>query len=181
MKGMVFTELVEFVEEKFGFDVADSMIEASLLPDKGSYTQAANYSFDELLSIISKLSEITGIDIGTLIETYARHLFGRIVGLYPPMTQNFTSALPFIAQVDTFIHPQVKKLYPDADLPSFQMISMDEKILVIDYISNKPLIPMARGLMLGASDFFNQKITITHIDMHPESGTQARFTVCVND
>ncbi len=180
MKGMVFTELVEFVEEKFGFEVADSMLEASLLPSKGAYTQAANYSFEELLAIVMKLSEITGIEINTLIETYARHLFGRIVGLYPPMTQNFTSSLPFIAQVDTFIHPQVKKLYPDADLPSFQMISMDEKVLVIDYISTKPLIPMARGLMLGAADFFQQEISISHIDLKPESGTQARFTVSLD-
>lgn len=179
MKGMVFTELVEFVEEKFGFEVADSMIEASLLPTKGAYTQAANYSFEELLAIIIKLSEITGIEVNTLIETYARHLFGRIVTLYPPMMQNFDSALSFIAQVDTFIHPQVKKLYPDAELPRFEQISLNDSELVIDYISSKPLIPMAVGLMYGSADYFHQDIAIRFIE-NPSEGVRARFTVTLN-
>ena len=176
MKGMVFTELVEFVEEKFGFEVADAMLEASLLSEKGSYTQAANYSFDELLSIVIKLSEVTNIDVNTLIETYARHLFGRIAGMYSPLMQGFTSSLPFIAQVDTFIHPEVKKLYPDADLPSFQVIELDENKLVIDYVSTKPLMSMAVGLMHGAADHFQERLDI-HFDENPADGIRARFTV----
>lgn len=179
MKGMVFTELVEFVEEKFGFDVVDQMLEASLLPQKGAYTQAANYSFDELLAIIVKLSEVTGIEVRVLIETYARHLFGRIVGLYPPMVQGFSSSLPFIAQVDTFIHPAVKKLYPDAELPSFQVISLSDKELVIDYVSNKGLMSMAVGLMHGAADFFGEKLDISYVE-HPSEGVTARFSAILH-
>lgn len=180
MKGMVFTELVEFVEEKFGFEVADGMLEASLLENKGAYTQAANYPFEELAAIVTKLSQITGIAMGTLIEAYGRHLFGRIVGLYPPMVANFSSSLPFIAQVDTFIHPEVKKLYPDADLPSFQVITLSEKELVIDYTSNKPLMPLARGLMLGAADHFGESIEIFEDDTIHDAGQLARFTVRLN-
>ncbi len=177
MKGMVFTELVEFVEEKFGFEVADGMLEASLLEEKGTYTQAANYTFEELVAIVSRLAEITKIPMVDLIEVYGRHLFGRIVGLYPPMVANFSSSLPFIAQVDTFIHPQVKKLYPDADLPSFSVISLSENELVIDYTSNKPLMPLARGLMLGAADYFGETIEITEDDTIHDAGQLARFRV----
>jgi hypothetical protein len=177
MKGMVFTELVEFVEDKFGFDVADSMLEASMLEEKGAYTQAANYSFDELVAIVSRLAEVTKIPMGDLIEVYGRHLFGRLVGLYPPMVANFSSSLPFIAQVDTFIHPEVKKLYPDADLPSFNVISLNESELVIDYTSNKPLMPLARGLMLGAADHFGERIEIFEDDTIHDTGQLARFTV----
>jgi hypothetical protein len=177
MKGMIFTELVEFVEDQFGFEVADAMLEASMLEEKGAYTQADNYSFEELLAIVSRLAEVTNVPMGELIETYGRHLFGRIVGLYPPMVANFSSSLPFIAQVDTFIHPQVKKLYPDADLPSFQVISLSANELVIDYVSNKPLIPMARGLMLGAADYFKEKIEIFEDNSFREEGHLARFRV----
>lgn len=177
MKGMVFTELVEFVEDQFGFEVTDAMLEASLLEQKGAYTQAANYPFEELAAIVTKLSALTSVDAATLIEVYGRHLFGRIVGLYPPMVSNFTSSLPFIAQVDTFIHPEVKKLYPDADLPSFNVISLNEKELVIDYTSDKPLIPLARGLMLGAADYFGETIEIEVDDTIHDAGQLARFRV----
>lgn len=177
MKGMVFTELVEFVEDQFGFEVADGMLEASLLPEKGAYTQSANYSFEELVAIVSRLAEITKIPMGDLIEAYGRHLFGRIVGLYPPMVANFSSSLPFIAEVDTFIHPQVKKLYPDADLPSFSVVTLSENELVIDYTSDKPLMPLARGLMLGAADYFGETIEIFEDDTVHNIGQLARFTV----
>lgn len=177
MKGMVFTELVEFVENQFGFEVADAMLEASMLEEKGAYTQAANYSFEELVAIVSRLSELTKIPMGDLIETYGRHLFGQIVKLYPPMVANFSSCLPFIAEVDTFIHPQVKKLYPDADLPSFEVIALSENELVIDYTSNKPLMPLARGLMLGAADHFGETIDISEDNSIHDAGQLARFTV----
>lgn len=180
MKGMVFTEFVEFVEEKFGFEVVDAMLEASTLENKGAYTQAANYPFEELAAIVTKLSEITEIELGTLVEVYGRHLFGRIVSLYPPMTKNFTSSIPFIAQVDTFIHPEVKKLYPDADLPSFQVISQSAQELVIDYISNKPLVAFAKGLMEGAADYFGETLEIVIDDTIHDAGQQARFTVRLN-
>ena len=180
MKGMVFTELVEFVEEQFGFDVADAMLEASMLEHKGAYTQAGNYPFEELGAIVMKLSQITGVDAQELIEGYGRHLFGRIVALYPPMTRNFSSSIPFIAQVETFIHPEVKKLYPDADLPTFDVISENEKELVIDYISTKPLVALARGLMHGSADYFGEAIEVTHAILPSDSGTKARFTVRLN-
>lgn len=173
MKGMIFTELVEFVEEKFGFEVVDEMLESSLLPVKGAYTQAANYSFEELMAILSKLSQITSVTVDDLIATYARHLFGRISGLFPFIFAKFSSSLPFIAQVDTFIHPEVKKLYPDAELPRFQMISLDEKELIIDYYSSKPLASMAVGLMNGAADYFKEKIEISYV----VDTQKTRFTV----
>ncbi len=177
MKGMVFTELVEFVENQFGFDVADAMLEASMLEEKGAYTQAANYTFEELVAIVSRLADITKIPMEALIEAYGRHLFGRIVRLYPPMVANFSSCLPFIAQVDTFIHPQVKKLYPDADLPSFSVVSLTDNELVIDYSSNKPLMPLARGLMFGSADYFGETIEILQDDTVHDTGQLARFTV----
>lgn len=180
MKGMIFTELLEFVEEKFGFEIADSMIEGSMLPVKGAYTQAGNYSFEELVSIVTRLSSATGIDSETLIEAYARHLFGRIAQMYSTLMEGFDSPLPFIAKVDEFIHPEVKKLYPDAELPTFKMISLDERELVVDYISSKPLISMAKGLMMGSADYFKKNIEIK-IDENPGvEGVRARFTVVLN-
>ena len=50
MKGVVFTEYVEFIEETFGFDVVDDMIEKAGV--SGVYTQAGNYEFDELFKMV---------------------------------------------------------------------------------------------------------------------------------
>ena len=38
MKGIIFTEFIEMVEDKFGFEVADNIITNSNLPSGGAYT-----------------------------------------------------------------------------------------------------------------------------------------------
>lgn len=177
MKGIVFTELVEFVEDQFGYKTADDMLEASMLDHKGAYTQGGNYPYEELVAILTRLSEHVDLSVETLIEVYARHLFSRIVMLYPKITDGFHSVLEFISVVDTFIHPEVKKLYPEAELPTFHLISLDKKCLVIDYHSSKPLYPMAVGLMLGASDYFKQSINIDYKINQTSNESNARFTV----
>jgi len=177
MKGIVFTELVEFVEDQFGYTIADDMLEASMLDHKGAYTQGGNYPYEELVAILKRLSQRVDLSVETLIEVYARHLFTKIVMLYPKITDGFNSVLKFISVVDTFIHPEVKKLYPEAELPTFEMVSLVENCLVIDYHSSRPLYPMAVGLMLGASDYFKQTIEV-HYDINDtSSGASARFTI----
>ncbi len=177
MKGIVFTELVEFVEDQFGYKTADDMLEASMMEHKGAYTQGGNYPFEELVAILTRLSKRVDLSVETLIEVYARHLFGRIVMLYPKITDGFHSVLEFISVVDTFIHPEVKKLYPEAELPTFHLVSLENNILVIDYHSTKPLYPMAVGLMLGASDYFKQSIEVDYEINALSHESSARFTV----
>lgn len=177
MKGIVFTELIEFVEDQFGYTMADVMLEASMLDHKGAYTQGGNYPYEELVAIVMRLSEHVDLSIETLIEVYARHLFIRIVALYPRITEGFQSVLEFISVVDTFIHPEVKKLYPEAELPTFHLISLEEKCLIIDYHSSKPLYQMAVGLMLGASDYFKQTIDVEYEINSVSDESNARFTV----
>ncbi|MBT8311465.1 MAG: hypothetical protein HKP23_01335, partial [Flavobacteriaceae bacterium] len=38
MKGIVFTEFLEMVEDKFGLEVVDTIIEKAELPSEGVYT-----------------------------------------------------------------------------------------------------------------------------------------------
>jgi hypothetical protein len=157
MKGVVFTEFIEFIEDQFGFETVDAMIEKS--GQSGVYTQAENYTFEELAALVIALSEILQTPLNTLLEAYGKHLFTKLVELYPNAGK-FTSSFDIIANVDKIIHPEVKKLYPDADLPSFNVKEKDENRMVLQYISDKPLHYFARGLMLGAAEHFNENLQI---------------------
>jgi len=45
MKGIVFTEFLELVENKFGLEMLDAIIEASNLESEGVYTRIGTYNF----------------------------------------------------------------------------------------------------------------------------------------
>jgi len=161
MKGLVFTELLEYVEDNFGFDMADKIIEQSKLANNGSFTQAGNYAFEDLLKLVAALSNELNIEIPKLLEIFGEHMFTRLISLNPQLKDNFESSLDLISQVDNIIHPEVEKLYPGADLPKFNLINRTENKVIIDYISSKNLESFAIGLMKGSAKSFNEEIIIS--------------------
>lgn len=158
MKGVVFTEFIEFVENSFGFDAVDTMIEDSGL--NGVYTQAGNYPFEEMLALIVALSKIQKVEVNELLEKYGEHLFDRLAGLYQNINK-FSSAFDIIAHVDNIIHPEVHKLYPDAELPSFRLITQEPNKLTLEYMSNKSLHYLAKGLILGVAKYYKEDLIVT--------------------
>ncbi|MCP4964259.1 MAG: hypothetical protein GY926_03390 [bacterium] len=67
MKGVVFTEFVEMVEEKFSPEIAERIIESSDLPSQGIYTAVGTYGHTEMLQLVTRLSEETGIEVPDLV------------------------------------------------------------------------------------------------------------------
>ena len=160
MKGVVFTQFLEMVEEKFGFDTVDEIIERSGV--KGVYTQAGNYPAEELLSLVKELSNLKGVSQNELICAYGKHLFPILIKIYPEAVKRYKSTFDFISNVDNVVHPEVKKLYPDSDLPQFEEVSKNETELKVKYRSNKPLMEFAKGLILSCSNHYNEKIDVTY-------------------
>jgi hypothetical protein len=176
LKGIVFTQLLEMVEEKFGFDISDEILERANL--EGLYTQAGNYPFAELYKIIKELSTTTNTPINDLIVEYGKYLFPKLIGLYPHSVLAYKSSFEFIANVEKVIHPEVKKLYPDSVLPSFDLISVDEKKMELMYNSNKPLMDFAKGLMIGCAEYYNENTEVSYKTLESDSNQfRAIFTI----
>ena len=55
MKGIVFTEFLEMVEETIGLETVDYIIYKSELKSEGIYTSVGTYDFFEMLSLISNI------------------------------------------------------------------------------------------------------------------------------
>jgi hypothetical protein len=122
MKGIVFTEFIEMVEQQFSPFVANRLLDESELASGGAYTSVGTYDYRELITLVNKLSEISGLTTSVLIKTYGNYLFGRFLDIYPSFFNRITSAQEFIASVDDIVHLEVLKLYPDAELPHFHIV-----------------------------------------------------------
>ncbi len=80
------------------------------------------------------------------------------VGNYPD--SEFLQLLPFLLTLNDIIHPEVRKLYPDADVPVFDFSHEGESTLVVGYRSARRLCFLAEGFIEGASSHFGQHVTI---------------------
>ena len=90
MKGIVFTEFLDLVEDKFGLEMVDKIIEQSELQSGGAYTSVGTYDFSEMLQLLKNLSSYTGISIDDLLLVYAEHFFSVLEENYPSFFKMYT-------------------------------------------------------------------------------------------
>lgn len=176
MKGIVFREFLDLVEEAFGMDVADRIVEESDLPSGGAYTSVATYDHHEILTLVGKLHEQTQIPVPDLVRAFGKHLFQRFVTLYPGFFVDVPSAFAFLQRIDGIIHVEVRKLYPDAELPGFDCEPLGDDRLAMTYRSQRPFAELAEGLIQGCIEHFKEPITIERENLEgPPGETRARF------
>jgi len=179
MKGIVFTEFFELVESNFGLQVADDIIVQSDLTTGGIYTAVGTYDYSELVQLVVQLSQQTGVSVGDLIKAFGRYLFGRFTELYPQFFEAEQSAFEFLATIENNIHVEVRKLYPEAELPTFANSYPETDKMFLDYKSKRPFADLAQGLISACVDYFDEPIEVVREDQGEKNGCEARFVLTV--
>lgn len=176
MKGVIFTEFLDMVEEKFSLEMVDQIIEGSDLPSGGAYTAVGTYDHREIFTLIVQLHKATAIPISDLMTVYGEHLFTRFVKGYPDFFKRVDGAFSFLESVHGYIHKEVLKLYPDAELPAFETERVDESTLTMLYRSQRRMAPFGLGLIKGCMDHFKEPADIDMKSLD-DSGTEVLFTI----
>jgi hypothetical protein len=181
MKGIVFTEFFEMVESIFSADMVDDIIDACDLETNGAYTSVGTYSHTELLQLVGALSKQSDIPVKDLVYKYGHHLFSRFHDMMPQFFEKPNNAFEFLESVHDYIHVEVKKLYPDAKLPSFTTSRPQEDKLIMIYESQCPFADFAHGLMVGCIDHYQENIDIIYKDKNTNETYSRIFTLDKND
>ena len=141
---------------------ADKMIEKAKLENEGAFSQGGNYPFKDLVKLLTSLSEITGKTTNELLFIFGQHLFAVLVKLYGRNIKEVGSALAFIDSVEDFVHVEVKKLYPDVDLPTFKTVEKSDNHLILIYASEKRLESFAHGLIISCGEYFEEPLDVSY-------------------
>ena len=176
MKGIVFTEFLELVEAKFGIEMVDKIVLQSELDSGGVYTSIGTYSFSEMLSLLKNLSSNTQISIDNLLLVYAEHFFSVIERSYPDMLAAYKDPIEMLSSIEHHIHVEVRKIYHDAELPTFEVLEKTENSLVMVYRSSRAMHHFGLGLMNKTFEHFNTTAEI-NLEKIKEDGTVVRFTI----
>ncbi|KYG74921.1 heme-NO-binding protein [Roseivirga ehrenbergii] len=176
MKGIVFTEFLEMVETKFGLEMVDYIVESSDLKSKGAYTSIGTYDFVEMLQLIGHLSEKTAIPAEKLIYEYGLYFFGYLETNYPHIFKQYNSPVAFLHSVEGHIHVQVRKIYPDAELPTFEVREIGPNQMEMIYHSKRALYKFAEALIRKTFDHYHEKCEI-ELKMIQSNGTEVKFMI----
>lgn len=176
MKGLVFTEFVEMVEQKWGLGMVDTLISDVRPPNDGAYTAVGNYPHSEMVAFVIALHKRTDIPVNDLLKEYGRYLFHRLAVTHGYIIAGVNDTLTLLQDIEKIIHVEVKKLYKDSMPPMFTGMRISEDELHLVYQSHRSMSDVAVGLMLGCAEHYNEKITIEKLSSS-EDGTSVEFLV----
>lgn len=157
MKGFIFTNFIDFIDKSYGLKMVDDMITNSELESKGIYTAFSSYDFSELESMLTYICFKTNLKSEFLLEEFGRFVFPYLIGKHSYIIEKYKDPLNLIAGIESHIHIEVKKLYEDAELPTFSLVEKTKNKLTIIYQSKRGLSYFAIGLMRQTLEHFNVK------------------------
>lgn len=150
-------------------DVVDAIIEASNVPSGGIYTSVGTYPHSEMVALLQALEKEVSIPISDLLKIYGKHLFGILANGYPALMDGLDSSRDLLLKLDGVIHVEVKKLYPDAELPRFESTELPDGRLQMHYLSDRHMEDLAEGLLNGCFEHFEEAVTMERVPL--EDGT----------
>ncbi len=150
----MFTEFLNFVRAEAGEDGADDAIEAAALPHGGAYTAVGSYPFAELLRLVGAHARLSGREVPAVVEGFGHYLGGAFAAHFPEHFAAQDGLLDMLSSIDGRIHVEVRKLYPDAELPSFRVEQRDGRGMVLGYRSPRCLESLAVGLIHRCAEHY---------------------------
>jgi Haem-NO-binding len=161
MKGIVFTEYLSFAEQLVGEDTLEDLIEACDLSSGGAYTTVGTYDHGEIVTLTQAFAEHTGTEPEELVRMFGVYLGEVFQKKFGQFFEEAPTLFDFLASVHTHIHVEVQKLYPDAELPSIEMLEQKEHEAVLRYRSPRKMDALALGLIQATASHFGENIDVT--------------------
>lgn len=154
VKGIVFNLLEELVSREYGEEAWDVLLESAEVD--GSYTSLGSYPDEDLMKLVSSASSQLDMSPDEVVRWFGANALPLLAGSYPQFFEPHTSARSFLLTLNDIIHPEVRKLYPGADVPVFDFDTSSDDVLVMGYESPRRMCAFAEGLIEGAAAHYGE-------------------------
>jgi hypothetical protein len=158
LKGIVFNLLQQVVVDEYDESTWDAVLEAA--GSKGVYTAVGSYPDEELLALVGAAARLLEKDPDGLVRWFGRRSIPHFAERYPHVFAPHEDTRSFVLTLNEVIHPEVRKLLPGAEVPTFEFETPDERTVVLSYVSARKLCSFAEGLVEGAADHFSETVSI---------------------
>ena len=174
MKGIMLAEFLDHAAGRLGPSGVETMVDRCPLGSGGAYSRSGTYPSSEMTELVGALSEATGESHDSILRGFGHRLGATFVEAYP---EYFDAAcfFDFVESIDSHIHVEVMKRYPEAKLPRFRTVWRSEDALIIDYISPRRLEGLAHGLLEACAKPFGEVVHIQTSIIKTDEASTVRF------
>lgn len=177
MKGIVFVELLKMAEDLVGEAAVDGVLDTTPLSSGGAFTAVGDYPCSDLVALVGAFSQATSVPGDDLQRRFGHWMMAAFKTHYPGFFDSKPDVLAMLEAIEGEVHVEVRKIYPDAELPTFATRRLAPGALRMDYSSTRPLVPFCQGLIEGCVDHFGAPATIETRDLSAGGDARAEFTI----
>lgn len=160
MKGITFNLLEQCVRTEYGEAAWDALLDQAGL--SGAYTSLGSYPDDDLCRLVAAATAHLNSTPDEVVRWFGRKALPLMAQNYPSLFEGHAGTRSFLLTLNDIIHPEVRKLYPGADVPTFDFDTSSSEVLRIGYSSPRKLCAFAQGLIEGAAEFFGERVDFMH-------------------
>lgn len=178
MKGIIFNLLEGVVSREHSDDVWDDLLDDAGV--FGAYTSLGSYPDAELYAIVGAASARLGADADDIVRWFAREALPLLAVEYPEFFAPHSGTRPFLLTLNDVIHPEVRKLYPGADVPVFDFEAEPGGALRMGYASPRRLCSLAEGFIEAAAAHYGETVTIGHPECMKRGAAKCTLVVSLS-
>lgn len=163
MKGVMFTSFVDWVVGTRGLTQADAMLTAAepQLMTQGAYTSVGNYPHQEMFALANALADLEACTAEEIFMEFGADAYSVLAGLQPGLVAQFGNLYELLANIESVIHSQVRKLYEGARPPIIEASLLPFGEIEVTYRSHRDFTALCQGLIIGAVRSFSPRATVT--------------------
>ena len=162
MRGLIFTTLLDMIEESKGINTVNEILNICHFSHEGAYTSGANYPDIEIETLLKAIQEVANIDREDALDAFGTYMFSQLKVKFHALIDPFSDAKNLLLNVDSVIHHEIEKLYPQNSFVVFEYENITSDSLNMIYKSERNLCSLAIGLINGVANHFETRIDIKH-------------------
>lgn len=161
MKGVIFKAFEDFVTTNWGDEVYEQLLDNTQLTTDEPFVGPGTYPDADLLALVSTAIAKLGVPLEDALRAFGKHAFPLLAAGAKDLVDAHAHPKPFLAVVDSIIHMEVRKLYPDAETPRVLIEDVGPDKAVLRYESARGLCAVLVGLVEGAGDYFDSPVALS--------------------
>ena len=174
---MLFNVAQDVVDETLPEATWDRTLAATGLA--GAYTSLGDYPDAELSTIIAELSASTGLSPEEVLRHVGRHGYAHLTARHADLVAGIDDLGTLLHHLEDVIHPEVRKLQPEASPPSFRVTDLAPSTWQVEYRSQRHLCALAEGLIEGAAADFGSSCSVERTRCTADGDDHCRLVVTV--
>ena len=177
MKGVVFVELLDLLDDRYSMKFTEQVIEQSQVYSTGAYNALGQFDHRELLALMEAVECSFPDDTESIYLELGERLVTRCIAEFPTLFRSDSCLPDTLGHMESLMHMDDLLVDQSAELPEIRLDRVGPNQLILDYFYDPRLADFTIGLIHGCAGYHDLETDVHSLPMNHEGIQATRFLI----